>query len=631
MFDALFSPVQIGGLTVRNRVYMPAMTTGLGDDEGNVTPQVLDFYTARARGGAGLIVVGGAYSDRRGKGYYGMLAMDRDELVEQHRALVRNIKAHGAAAALQVLDAGRYSSSRVTGLRPVAPSAVPSRLTGETPLEMSAEEIREYERRIADAVRRASLAGYDGAELHAGMGYLISQFLSPLTNRRNDEYGGGLEGRMRFLVEAFEESRRATPKGFLIGVRVSMHDFMEGGNTEREGLEVVRRLDALGADFISVIEGWHESRTPLITQDVPPAGFLWLAELAKGATGRPVIYTTRVKDPGLANRIVEEGKADMVGLGRALLADPEWPEKAMSGRADEIRPCLACSHCLSSLFVRAFQGRPGPVECQVNPRIGRETEGIRAAERRRNVLVIGGGPAGLEVALTLSMRGHQVVLVEREKELGGMVVPAGASAHKSELRELVGYYERMLRKLGVRVMLGSEADQELLGWAEEVVVATGALPKRLPGAVDAVDVLRKGMKLEGNVVVVGGGETGLEVADFLSDMGSRVTVVESRKAGERVELTERGHLFRRLREKGVKVFERTELKEVREGVAVLVDGDGKEIMVPCDHLVNATGMEPNREVLKALQGRSYHMIGDCVEPRRIGDAVREGFELGLRL
>ncbi len=564
----LFSPLTIGNVEVKNRIYQPALIVGLSDEEGNVTPEIFDFYVERAKGGAGLIVVGGVYSDRRGKGYYGMLAMDRDELIKQYKRLVDAMKGYGTVCLVQIMDTGRYARTKVSGLEPVAPSAVPCKLTGQTPKELTTDEVREYKRKMVEAVKRAALAGFDGVEFHAGMGYLINQFLSPLTNRRKDEYGGDIEGRMRFLIELIEESRRVTPSNFIIGCRVNMHDFIEGGNTEKEGEYIVKRLDEMGVDFISVIEGWHESRVPLIVQEVPPAGHVELAERAKKVTDKPVVYTTRVKDPYLANKIIAEGKADMVGLARALIADPYWPYKAERGRVEEIRPCITCSHCLSSLFNALIQGKPKPVECQVNPRLGREGGELPTIEYKKRVLVIGGGPAGLEAALTLAKRGHDVILVEKEREMGGMVIPASTPRYKRELIDLIKYYQTMLQKYGVRLILNHRANRnfiESLG-VEEIVVATGATPKKLevPGAqtpivLDAIEVLKKRIRLSGRVVVCGGGETGLEVADFLSDHGAEVKVVEMYAAGQKVELTEKGPLFRRLKKKGVEIIQWTKL------------------------------------------------------------------------
>ncbi len=641
-FRYLFSPLTVKGKEIKNRIYQPALVMGLSDEEGNVTPEISDFYVKRAKGGVGLIVIGGVYADRRGKGYYGMLAMDRDDLIEQYKKLIDAMKPYGTISLVQIMDTGRYARSKVSGLEPVAPSAVPCKLTGQTPKEMTIDEVEEYKGRIVKAVKRAALAGFDGVEFHAGMGYLINQFLSSFTNRRNDEYGGDIKARMKFLVEIIEESKEVVPPDFVIGCRVSMHDFMEGGNTEREGEQIVRKLDELGVDIISVVVGWHESKVPLIVQEVPPAGYIRFAEMAKKVTNKPVVYTIRVKDPSLANRIIAEGRADMVGVARALIADPDWPDKAKNGMVEEIRPCITCSHCLSSLFSTLIQGTPKPVECQVNPRLGKESIELPTVEYKKRILVIGGGPAGLEAALTLAKRGHEVILIEKEDEIGGLIIPASTPKYKQELLDIVKYYRVMLNKSGVKIILNRKADRKFIKslGVNEIIVATGATARKLKvmGAqrsfvLNAIEVLRKRMELSGRIVVCGGGETGLEVADFLSEHGAKVRVVEMYVAGQKVEFTERGPLFRRLKEKGVEIIQWTKLKSIEEGKVTIEDKDGNSSSIPCDYVVNAIGEEPNLEILKEIDKTKYkvHFIGDCVRPRRIGDAIREGFEAGIKI
>lgn len=643
MFRYLFKSIKIGGIEVKNRIALPGLIMGLATEEGEITQELIDFYEIRARGGTGLIVVGGAYPERRGKGYYGMLGIDRDKLIEGYKRLTSTLKGYGTVTILQILHAGRYARSSVSGLDPVAPSSVPCRLTGETPRELTHEEIIAIREGFVKAVKRAYLAGFDGVELHAGMGYLLNQFLSPFTNRRMDEYGGNLENRCRLLLEIIEKVREDVPSSFLLGCRISMDEFMEGGNTLEEGRFIVKKLDEIGIHFISLVVGWHESRVPLITAEVPTAGYVSYAEEAKKLTDVPVIYATRVKDPYTADRLVKEGKTDMVAMGRALIADPELPIKAKRGDVEEIRPCISCSHCLSTLFNALTLRRPLMVECSINPRIGKEMGVLNKAGKPKRVLIAGAGPAGLEAALTLKKRGHDVILAEKEKELGGMLKVASVPPFKHEISDLMRYYEALIKKYGVRTFLNKEVSLEFVGEVtpDEIIVATGAVHRRLdvPGSdkplvIDALKVLANKKKLGGDIIIVGGGEVGLETADYLTEDGQcRVTIIELMdKAGRDVELAERGWLFKRLKGKEVRILTKSKVLRVGEK-EVVVERDGKSSTLHADYVINAIGMAPNKELGERLKDKGFKvtLIGDCLDPRRIIDAIKEGFEVGSRL
>ncbi len=640
-FRKLFQPIEIGKKVAKNRVVLPGLIMGLASEEGGVTDEVMDFYEARAKGGAGLIIVGGAYPEKRGKGYYGMLGIDKDDLINGYRELVSRIKKHHSLAILQILHTGRYARSYVSGFKPVAPSAVPCKLTGETPEELDHKEVLRVRDSFILAADRAYLAGFDGVEIHAGMGYLLSQFLSPFTNRRRDEYGGDLDGRFRIVKEIIEGIRKSTPKNFIIGCRISMEEFIEGGNTIEEGKKIVKKLDELGVHFISIVVGWHESKVPLIAAEVPPAGYAKYAEEAKKITDIPIIYTTRVKDPYLADTLISEGKADMVGLGRALIADPDLPIKAQKGEIESIRPCITCSHCLSTLFNALALKKALKVECSVNPRIGEELREMEKAEKRRKVLVIGAGPAGLEAAITLKLRGHDVLLVEREEEIGGMLRVAHIPPYKEDIKRLIEYYGYMLKKLDVKTILKKEVNRKLVDEEspDVVILATGAMHKELnvpifgnPTIVNAVELLEKKVDVKGEVLIVGGGEVGLEVADLLSDSKeTKVTVIEMlEKVGREVELVERWLLLKRLREKGVKILTKAKLEEIRDKKAI-VKVEGKVVELYADLIVNAIGMVPNRGLLKELEGYEVRLIGDCLEPRKFLDAIREGYKIGIEI
>ena len=627
--DNLFRPMTIGGVEVRNRIAMSALTMGAAGADGSVTDELIRFYVERARGGAGLITVGGAYPEPRGKEGPGMLGIHDDSLIGGYRRLTVRVRELGSAVFLQILHAGRYAMSGVTGLRPVAPSGIPSRLTGETPEELTADGILEVERSYGEAARRAHMSGFDGVEVLAGTGYLVSEFLSPATNRRTDGYGGGLENRMRFLVEVIEEIGRRVPGSFPIGVRISAEEYVEGGNTIVEARAIARRLEDLGVSYISVSAGWHESRRPIITREVRQGEFVPLARGIKGAVGIPVMAGVRIKDPVLADRIVGSGDADMVSMGRALIADPGLPAKAIEGRIREIRPCIACSHCLSSVF------RGSIVECAVNPTLWPGAGSDERAGSPRRVLVVGAGPAGLEAAVTAASMGHRVVIADARPDIGGALAIASKPPYKGELLDLVEYYRAMIGRYGIELDLGREVDE---GYVDEmgpdaVVVATGASPAipgipgvDLPHVRTAVDVLGNEMKLSGEVAVIGGGSTGLEAADYIADRGGRVSVVEMLdRVGSDLDLTVRWVLLGRLRERGVRMITGARVRGITPG-SVVADAGGREVEIGADHVVLAVGMRPNGGLAERLRGRGYDVraAGDCVRPAGILEAVRDG-------
>jgi 2,4-dienoyl-CoA reductase (NADPH2) len=643
LFRNLFKPIKLGEIRVKNRITLPGLIMGLATEDGEMTQELIDFYEIRAKGDTGLIVVGGAYPERRGKGYYGMLGIDRDGLIEGYKRLTRRLKGHGAITVLQILHAGRYARSSVSGLEPVAPSSVPCKLTGETPRELTHEEVITIRENFVKAIRRAYLAGFDGVELHAGMGYLLNQFLSPFTNRRMDEYGGNLENRCRLLLEIIEKAKKEVPSTFLLGCRISMDEFVEGGNTIEEGRFMVKKLDEVGVHFISLVVGWHESRVPLITAEVPIAGYVNYAEEAKKLTNVPIIYATRVKDPYTADRLIGEGKTDMVAMGRALIADPEFPMKAKRGDVEGIRPCISCSHCLSTLFNALILRRPLVVECSVNPRIGKEMEVLNKAEKPKRVLIIGAGPAGLEAAVTLKKRGHDVILAEREEELGGMLRVASVPPFKHEISDLIRYYEVQVKRYEVEMILNKEVSLEFIEEVipDEIIVATGAVHKELdipgsdkPFVIDALEVLADKKKLEGDIIIIGGGEVGLETADYLSEDGRcKVTIIELMdRAGRDVELVERGWLFKRLKDKGVRVLTKSKALQIEED-GIVIERDGKSFSLHANYVINATGMVPNKEIGERLKEKGFKvtLIGDCLHPRRIIDAIKEGFEVGSKI
>jgi len=664
-FRKLFAPINIGRLKLHNRIVMPAIHLSY-TPQGFVTDRLVEFYRERASGDVGLIVVGGCPVDEFGGGPY-MIGISRDEFIPGLSRLTETVHEYGVPIAAQLYHAGRYSLSTDIGRQPLAPSAVASPLTRETPREMAKEDIARTVQNFAEAGRRAQQVGFDAVEISASAGYLISQFLSPLTNLRQDEYGGDFENRMRFALEIINAVRQAVGADYPVIVRIAGNDFVAGSNSNKEACILARELESGGADAINVTGGWHETRVPQITMAVPRGAFSYLAGGVKQAVGIPVISSNRYSDPVLAERMLRQGVADLIAMGRPLIADPDLPRKALDGRLDEIQPCVACNQgCFDHIFARE------PVACLVNPRCGQEGS-LKAqfVAKPRRVTVVGGGPAGMQAAVCASARGHQVTLLEKEERLGGQLNLAAVPPGREELRSLILSLGSQLSREGAELRLGEEATGEsvLKTDPEVVIVATGgkAAAPEIPGVdgehvVQAWDVLADKVDVGERVVVLGGGATGCLVALYLAQLGTidaptlrflvqnqaerwetleqlvpkgikDVTLVEMLpKFGRDIGLTSRWIILQDLARSGVKMVPEAVAKKITpQGVEVLV-GDS-ERHIAADTVVLATGVSPQKSVYVDLFGRvsELYLIGDAKEPRRAFDAIREGFNVGMTI
>jgi len=660
--EYLFSPVKVGSLTLKNRIVMPAMHLGYCDEQGEVTDRLVSFYEERAEGGAALLFVGGCPVDRNAGSMKGMIGLGEDRFIPGLSRLTGAVRRHGVLIAAQLFHGGRYVRSDMIGREPLAPSAIASSITREVPREMTLTDIQDTIANFAEAAARAKRAGFDAVEVLAGTGYLISEFFSPLTNRRTDGYGGSPDGRMRFGIELAWAVREAVGPDFTIIFRIAGHDFMAGGNTNREAAQFAHMLEQHGVDAFSVTGGWHETAIPQITMDVPRGAFVHLASGVKAAVTKPVISCNRINDPSLAESIIRDGRADMVGLARALLADPEFPVKAMTGRAKEIVPCIGCNQgCLDRIF------NMEPVECLVNPRAGREFEvpPVQKAARRKKIMVVGGGPAGLTAARTAARAGHAVTLYEKLAELGGQMVLAGATEERREMGIFVAPFAEQAKAAGAVIRTGVDVGEELVR-AEKpdaVILATGGEPlcPPIPG-IDgdnveyAWDVLAGKAVTGGSVVVIGGGAVGIETALYLARIGAidadtlkflflnraeeperlreyatrgvkKVTIVEMLdKAGADIGLTTRWIALRYLSQYGVRVMTRTKAVEIIPQGLWVEKKEGREL-IPCDTVVMACGTVPVNPLEEKLQGFAGKVIvvGDAKKARKAYEAVHEAF------
>lgn len=657
----LLTPITIRNTEIPNRIVMSAMHLSYTDN-GYANERIYRFYEERAQGGAGLIMVGGCQIDHHG--YNSMISLSDDKYIPNLKVLTSRVQRYGSKIGCQLFQAGRYSFSFLSGVQSIAPSPVYSPLTREVPREMSTEEVYEVIKAFGQAARRAREAGFDLVEVIGSAGYLVSQFLSPLTNFRTDEFGGSLENRMRFGLEVVREVRRQVGDDYPVGIRLAGHELVPGGTPHEEILAFARELEKAGVDLINVTGGWHESRVPQITMNVPEGAFVYLAQAIKRAVNVKVVASNRLNDVRLAERILLNRQADMISIARGLIADPELPVKAREGRIREIRRCIACNQgCMDHTFGM------GIVECLVNARAGHESEieTVPAATPKR-VLVIGGGPAGMEAARVAAERGHKVSLWEKADRLGGQLHLAAVPPGRSDFRYLIDYMVNRLQDLGVDVSLNQTADpQKVKDFnPDAIVVATGAVPvvPPIPGAdkphvVQAWEVLKGDLELGDEIAVIGGGAVGCETALFLAHAGTidadtlrflmvhrvedpdrlyqlstrgikHVTLIEQQpRVAQDVGRSNRWVLYHDLLRYGVELRTSSRVTAIEDD-GVVVETDNRAEKIKADAVVLAVGARAENDLFYQLEGAApeMYLIGDAREPRKAMEAIHEGFRVG---
>ena len=520
-YPNLFRPLDLGHVTLKNRVLMGSMHTGL--EETRDWNRVAEFYAARARGGVALMVTGGMAPNREGGVFPGAAGLFSPKDIANHRVVTDRVHAAGGKIAMQILHAGRYAY----GPDCVAPSAVKSPISPFPPKALDEAGIEKQIADIAEAARRAKEAGYDGVEVMGSEGYFINQFIVSHTNRRTDRWGGSYENRIRLPIEVVKRVRAAVGPEFIVIYRLSMIDLVPDGSTHEEVVQLAQEIEKAGASILNTGIGWHEARIPTIATSVPRAAFAWVTRKLMGQVGIPVITSNRINTPEVAEDVLAEGCADMVSMARPFLADPAFVAKAEAGQADLIAPCIACNQaCLDHTFGGKISS------CLVNPRACHETELVIApAGTKKRVAVVGAGPAGLSAAITAAERGHAVTLFDQAEEIGGQLNMAKRIPGKEEFVPFVAWFERMVEAAGVTVTLGRRVGAEDLQGFDEVIVATGVLPRDpgiegqgRPNVLSYVEVLR-GTAVPGRrVAVIGAGGIGFDVAEFLVEQGQSPTL-----------------------------------------------------------------------------------------------------------
>lgn len=642
MQKLICQPIKLRSMTLKNRMVMPPMVVRYASEDGFVTDRTVDYYETRSKGGAGLIIQEATYVSPNGQILANEPGISDDRFIPGLSRVAEAIHRHGAKAAVQLVHGGRLAFFRVPGGKRISASALAA--PGyPAPSEMTKADIDEVVNAFAQAAYRAMCAGYDGVEVHAAHGYLVDQFISPASNKRTDSYGGSVNNRARLLLEVIGAIKEAVGKNFPVWCRLNGKEFgIEYGETLEDAKKVARLAEEAGVVAIHVSATGVASPIQYPTYHYTPGTIVDLAAGIKEAVHVPVIAVGRMT-PELGEKLIEEGKADLIAFGRALFADPEIPNKVCFGNEQEIRPCILCFCCRDGLR------NPHEIEiglrCGVNAAMGREgVLEITPAEKPKKVLVVGGGPAGMEAARVAAIRGHKVTLWEKADKLGGQLIPASAAPYKDRVGALPLYYAAALKDSRVRVVLNREATAAKIKRfkPDTVILATGvkSIMPQIPGLdkarhVNAVDMLTEKHEVVGkNFVIVGGELVACEVAQYLTGRGKKATMVRrGPEIAQKVSPSLKPFLLNNLKNMGITTLTGVTYNEANEKGLVITTKEGQKELLPADVIVIAAGAEPDRELYQELKDTvpTVMIVGDCVSPRNIPEAVADGYRAGLNI
>ena len=636
MLDYLFSPFTIRGKTIKNRCTVPAMVTDFCTADGKATERYIAYHEAKAKGGFGLIITEDYAIDPLGRGFSNVAGLWNDDQIEGHSELPKRVHKYGATILAQIYHCGRQTNRGAINAAPISSTAILCPFGTDIPKALTTEEVKQTVSKYGDTALRAKKCGFDGVEIHGAHGYLITQFLSPYSNKRVDEYGGSFFNRARFALEIIRDVRAKCGDDFIIDMRISADELVEGGLTLEDNKALVPYLEEAGLDMIHVSAGNYLS----VDMNVPGnyvkhAWFVDMAKEIKEICNIPVITVSRINDPIVANSILRSGKADFVAMGRASLTDPEFPNKAQEGRFDEIRRCVACNvGCLGTLFTDK------PIRCNLNPTLGNEsTCAIKPAKVAKKVAVIGAGPAGLEAAMSAKKAGHSVTVYEKNSHAGGQFHLASIPPCKGENIDFIVWQTNQCAKLDIPIKYNTEATVALMQneKPEVIVVATGAAPVKPPikgiennNVVFANDVLAGKVHPGANCVVIGGGQVGAETSHFLAQMFRNVVLLEKLdQIAPEEAFSPRMHLLKALENRNVQMHTSVNVTEI---TAVSVKVEGKSLMeFPADTVVLATGSKSVNALKDGLTNAGFDVkvIGDANKIfGGVMEATTQGYETG---